>query len=202
MELAAWVSLATVCIFGALTPGPSLIVILKHTIGGGRINGIVASLGQAMGVASYATITVLGLAIVIEQSPMLFNTIRYISIVFILYLAYQSLTSKSALGRLGHEKVDVTLWQSFSEGLMIAFVNPKLAIFFLALFSQFITQDASVLQNAIMVLTVGGIDLLWYSILACLMSTPALINRLRDNINVVEKITGVALLTVAARVAL
>jgi len=202
MELAAWLSLATVCVFGAMTPGPSLIVILKHTIGGSRLHGILASLGQALGVASYATLTVLGLAVVIEQSPMLFNAIRYISIVFILYLAYQSLTAKSALGRLGHDKISVTLWQSFREGLMIAFVNPKLAIFFLALFSQFITTDASFVQNAVMVLTVGGIDLLWYSILACLMSTPALINRLRDNINVVEKITGVALLTVAARVAL
>ena len=202
MELAAWLSLATVCIFGAMTPGPSLIVILRNTVGGSRLNGLVASLGQAMGVATYATLTVLGLAVIIQQSPMLFNGIRYVSIVFILYLAWQALTAKSALGKLDGDKIEVSLGQSFSQGLMIAFVNPKLAIFFLALFSQFIETQASGLQNLVMVATVASIDFIWYSLLACLMSTPGLMTALRNNINVVEKITGVALLTVAARVAL
>lgn len=202
MELAAWLSLATVCIFGAMTPGPSLIVILKHTISGGRINGLLASLGQAVGVGCYATLSVLGLAILIQQSPLLFDVIRYASVGFILYLAYQSFTARSSFGKLDQQKVEVSLWLSFRQGVMIAFVNPKLAIFFLALFSQFISADASSYQQLVMVLTVSGIDLLWYSTLVFFMSTPSLMTRLRNNIGAVEKVTGVALLAVAARVAL
>lgn len=201
MELSAWLSLAAVCVFGAMTPGPSFIVVLKHTISGGRINGLLSSLGQATGVACYATLTVLGLAMVIAQSPVLFDGIRYASIAFILYLAYQALTSKSAFAKLEGQKMVVTYWQSFREGFMIAFVNPKLAVFFLALFSQFIETQATALQNLVMVSTVAGVDLIWYSSLVMLMSTPTLMNKIREHMKVVEKITGLALLTVAARVA-
>ena len=201
MELSAWVSLAAVCVFGAMTPGPSFIVVLKHTVSGGRINGLLASLGQALGVACYATLTVLGLAVVIAESPVLFEGIRYASVAFILYLAYQSLTSKSAFAKLEGQKVTVTYAQSLREGFMIAFVNPKLAVFFLALFSQFIETQASSLQNLVMVATVSGVDLLWYSIIVMLMSTPTLMAKLREHMKIVEKITGLALLTVAARVA-
>ena len=201
MELSAWLSLAAVCVFGAMTPGPSFIVVLKHTVSGGRINGLLASLGQALGVACYAILTVLGLAVVIAQSPVLFEGIRYASVAFILYLAYQSLTSKSAFAKLEGQKVTVTYAQSLREGFMIAFVNPKLAVFFLALFSQFIETQASSLQNLVMVATVSGVDLLWYSTIVMLMSTPRLMAKLREHMKIVEKITGLALLTVAARVA-
>lgn len=201
VELLAWLSLAAVCIFGAMTPGPSFIVVLKHTISSGRVNGLLSSLGQAIGVACYATLTILGLAVVIAKSPVLFEGIRYASIAFILYLAYQALTSKSAFAQLDSQKLSVTRWQSFREGFMIAFVNPKLAVFFLALFSQFIEAQATGLQNLVMVSTVAGADLIWYSSIVMLMSTPSLMAKLREHMKVVEKITGLALLTVAARVA-
>lgn len=201
MELSAWVSLAAVCIFGAMTPGPSFIVVFKHTLSGGRLNGLLASLGQASGVACYASLTVLGLAVMIAQSPMLFAGIRYASVGFILYLAYQALTAKSAFAKLDGQQVSVTCWLSFREGFMIAFVNPKLAVFFLALFSQFIEAQATALQNLVMVSTVAGVDLIWYSSLVMLMSTPSLMTKLREHMKVVEKITGLALLTVAVRVA-
>ncbi len=202
MELTAWLSLVTICIFGAMTPGPSLVVVLKHTVGGGRSNGLVTALGQAMGVAIYATCTVLGLAVLIQESPMVFNAIRYVSIVFILYLAYQAFTSKSGISKIDGEAGNVTLMQSAREGLMIAFVNPKLAIFFLALFSQFISSDASWTQNAVMIATVGLVDFVWYSTIVLTLSQKGFLAALRNNMHIVEKITGVALLTVAARVAL
>jgi threonine/homoserine/homoserine lactone efflux protein len=201
MELTAWLSLVTICIFGAMTPGPSLVVVLKHTVGGGRSNGLVAAIGQATGVAIYATLTVLGLAVLIQESPMVFNAIRYVSIVFILYLAYQAFTSKSGISKIDGEAGNVTLVQSAREGLMIAFVNPKLAIFFLALFSQFISSDASWTQNAVMIATVGLVDFVWYSTIVMTLSQKGFLAALRNNMHIVEKITGVALLTVAARVA-
>ena len=201
MELSAWVSLLAVCIFGAMTPGPSFIVVFKHTVSGGRINGLLSSIGQALGVACYASLSVLGLAVVIANSPILFEGIRYASVAFILYLAYQALMSKSAFAKLDEQKVTVTYWQSLSEGFMIAFVNPKLAVFFLALFSQFIDAQATALQNLVMVATVSGVDLIWYSSVVMLMSTPSLMAKLRAHMKVVEKITGLALLTVAVRVA-
>lgn len=202
MELAAWLSLATICIVGAMTPGPSLAVVLKHTVAGGRINGMVASIAHGLGVAMYATLTVVGLAIVIVQTPWLFDMIKYGGVALLLWMAYQALTAKSSIAKMSEQNTKVTILQSFWEGLMIAFLNPKLAIFFLALFSQFVDAQAGWQQSVIMVTTVGGIDTLWYCLIAAILSQSSMLNSLRNNAHIVEKVTGVALLAVAARVVL
>jgi threonine/homoserine/homoserine lactone efflux protein len=202
MELTAWISLATVCLMGAMTPGPSLAVVLKHTVNGGRANGVVSGIAHGLGVGVYAVFTVLGLALVIKESPMVFNAIRYAGVLFILWLAFKAFTAKSGLANMGESGEKVSLWASLREGWLIAFVNPKLAIFFLALFSQFIQADAGWVVNAILVSTVGFIDMIWYILIALILSQSTMLEKLRNHMHIVEKLTGIALLAVAARVML
>ncbi len=201
MELSAWISLAAICLMGAMTPGPSLIIVLKHTVSGGRLNGVLTSIAHGIGVAIYALLTVIGLAIIIESTPWLFNLIKYAGVILLLWLAYKALISKSSFAEMITQGTKVTKRQSFREGLLIAFLNPKLAIFFLALFSQFVDAQAGWQQNAVMVATVSGIDTLWYCLIALLLSQSAILAKLRNNVHIVEKVTGIALLAVAARIA-
>ena len=202
MELTAWLSLALICMMGAMTPGQSLAVVLKHTISGGRVNGVAASIAHGIGVGVYATLTVVGLALVIQQTPWLFNVIKYAGVVMLLRLAYKALTSKPALDDVDQKEETVTLKESIVQGFMIAFLNPKLAIFFLALFGQFVEADAGWLQNLIMVGTVFSIDTLWYCIIAIVLSQSSLLAKLKNNVHKIDKVTGVVLLAVAARVAI
>jgi len=202
MEFTAWVSLTLVCIMGAMTPGPSLAVVLKHTVSGGRTNGVVASLAHGLGIALYATLTVVGLAIVIQETPWLFSLIKYAGVIMLLWLAFKALTSKPATTKLDQRGPSVTLKQSFLHGFMIAFLNPKLAIFFLALFGQFVDEQAGWQQSVIMVGTVVSVDTLWYCLLVIALSQSTLLEKLRDNAHIIDKVTGVGLLAVAARVAL
>ncbi|WP_019613849.1 LysE family translocator [Psychromonas ossibalaenae] len=201
MELSAWISLAAICLMGAMTPGPSLIIVLKHTVSGGRLNGFLTSIAHGLGVAIYALLTVIGLAIIIESTPWLFNLIKYAGVILLLWLAYKALMSRSSMAEMITQETKVTKKQSFREGLLIAFLNPKLAIFFLALFSQFVDAQAGWQQNAVMVATVSGIDTLWYCLIALILSQSAILTKLRNNVHIVEKVTGIALLAVAARIA-
>jgi threonine/homoserine/homoserine lactone efflux protein len=200
MELTAWFSLAVLCLLGAMTPGQSFIVILKHSTAGGRLNGLVASIGHGFGVMLYAIATVIGLALVIKQTPWLFDAIRYSGAAFLVWLAYKALTSNPQNASLSVAQISVTLKQSFYEGLMISFLNPKLAIFFLALFSQFLNDAAGWQHNIIMVATVSGIDTLWYCVVALVLSHSTMLAKLRNNIGIIEKCSGVVLLAVALRV--
>ncbi|NQZ50031.1 MAG: LysE family translocator [Moritella sp.] len=202
MELTAWLSLALICMMGAMTPGPSLAVVLKHTISGGRVNGVAASIAHGIGVGVYATLTVVGLAIAIQQTPWLFNVIKYAGVAMLLRLAYKALTSKPALDDVAQQQEVVSLKDSIVQGFMIAFLNPKLAIFFLALFGQFVEADAGWLQNLIMVGTVFSIDTLWYCLIAVVLSQSSMLDKLRNNVHKIDKVTGVVLLAVAARVAM
>lgn len=201
MEFTAWLSLASICLMGAMSPGPSFIVVLKHTLAGGRINGVLTSIAHGIGVAMYATLTVIGLAIIIESTPWLFNLIKYAGVILLVWLAFKALTSKTSFAKTIEQKKEVTMRESFWEGLMIAFLNPKLAVFFLALFSQLVDGQASWQQNVIMVGTVSGIDTLWYCLIAIILSQSIILTKLKNNIHIVEKVTGIALLAVAARIA-
>lgn len=200
MELAAWLSLASICVLGAMTPGPSLMIVLKHTMSGGRLNGFIVSIAHGAGIALYAVLTILGMALIIKETPWLFNIIKYAGAAFLLWLAFKALTSKSSLSSLKQETSSVTLKQSAFEGFMIAFLNPKIAMFFIALFSQFIDAEAGIEQKIIMVSTVGGIDTLWYCLIALVLSKSSVLEKLRNNVHIIDKITGIALLGVTARV--
>lgn len=61
MALSVWLSLALVCMMGAMSPGPSLAVVLKHTLSGGMKNGMLAALSHGIGVGLYAAASLLGL---------------------------------------------------------------------------------------------------------------------------------------------
>jgi len=200
MNFTAWLSLATICLLGAMTPGPSLAIVLKHTINNGRYHGVVTGVAHGLGVALYAILAVLGMAILIQETPWLFNVIKYAGAIFLLWLAFKAFTSQSSLNHIAIKEERKSFTQSALEGFMIAFLNPKLAIFFVALFSQFISSEASLLHNVTMVITVGAIDALWYSLIALVLSHPRFIEKLRQHIGWVEKATGIALLSIGARV--
>lgn len=201
MELHLWLSFVVICVMGALSPGPSLAIVIKNTLAGGTPQGYATAISHGLGVALYAAITATGIAVIIVQSPLIFSIIQYSGAVFLLYLGIKSLLSK----KVNHvfsdeeeqEKVRVNGWR---DGFLIAFLNPKLAIFFLALFSQFLTGDASNEQKVIMTVTVGSIDALWYCLVTFTLSRGNIINKLRANSHIVDKVTGSFLILLAARV--
>jgi threonine/homoserine/homoserine lactone efflux protein len=201
MELHLWLSFVAICVMGALSPGPSLAIVIKNTLAGGTPQGYATAISHGLGVALYAAITATGIAVVIVQSPLIFNIIQYTGAVFLLYLGIKSLLSKKVNQVFSdegeQEKVAVNGWR---DGFLIAFLNPKLAIFFLALFSQFLTGDASDEQKIIMTVTVGSIDALWYCLVTFTLSRGNIISKLRANSHIVDKVTGSFLILLAARV--
>ncbi len=61
MTLTVWLSLFTVCLLGAMSPGPSLAIVAKHSLAGGRVNGLATAWAHAFGIGIYAFITLIGL---------------------------------------------------------------------------------------------------------------------------------------------
>jgi len=204
MELHLWFSLVIVCILGALSPGPSLALVIKNTMNGGVNQGYATAISHGLGVALYAAITATGIALILVESPIAFKVIQYAGAAFLLYLGFKALTSKKQTVQIETSEADsgnndLNGWR---DGFLIAFLNPKLAIFFLALFSQFVTEEASTKQKVVMTATVGIIDALWYLIVAFTMSRGPIIDRLKRNSHIVDKVTGVFLIGLAARVVL
>ena len=120
---------------------------------------------------------------------------------FSLYLGVKALLSKKNDHVFSQENsLNNASVKGWRDGFLIAFLNPKLAIFFLALFSQFLGEDASSEQKMIMTATVGSIDALWYCLVTFTLSRGNIINKLRENSHIVDKVTGSFLILLAARI--
>lgn len=169
MTLSVWLSLAAICMLGAMSPGPSLAVVLKHSLNGGMKNGMLAALSHGVGVGLYAGASLLGLGALMMQFPTVYQILVYLGAAYLAYLGLKILFSKPNDSELQVQKSAVSSSKALQDGFAIAFLNPKLAIFFLALFSQFIDPENLTLNiGIIMCLTVFVIDTGWYLLLALL----------------------------------
>ena len=91
MTLANWFPLALICLMGAMSPGPSLALILRNTLQGGRRQGMATALGHGAGVGLYALLTAMGLSLLLTRTPWLFELIRYAGALFLALLGLQAL---------------------------------------------------------------------------------------------------------------
>lgn len=201
MELTSWLALAAICVMGAISPGPSLALIIRNTVQGGQGHGVATALGHGLGVGIYALITALGLSLLITQTPLLFDLIRYGGAAFLAWLGVKALLARPASGESREEEVhQLRGRQGAFEGFMVAFLNPQLAIFFIALFSQFVHADTGWREGSIMMLTAGGIDALWYVLVALVLSRGPVLAWLKAKSTVIDKISGLVLLGLALKV--
>lgn len=200
MELTTWFSLAIICIIGAMSPGPSLAVVLRHSLYNSAGHGIIASVAHGVGVGLYAALSLAGLASLITHFPIVFQTLVYAGAAYLAYMGCKILTSQSS--GLDVSRANTTSYkQAAQDGFAIAFLNPKLAIFFIALFSQFIEPGSMTLFVAILMCgTVLSIDTLWYFFVSVVSAKASEKFDLTKRQAVIDKLLGVAFLLLATRV--
>lgn len=184
-----WLTLASVCLAGAASPGPSLAVVVAAVVGGGRPAGLSAAWAHALGVGLYAAMTVVGISSVLRHAPFLLDALQIAGALYLLWLAFGLLRSTpegamSSGGRVRHAARD---------GFAVAFLNPKLAVFMLALFSQFVDADAGLTTGAILVATATLIDGSWYSLVTLLLSQPRFLSGLQRRALLIDRIFGALL---------
>ncbi|MGY8906190.1 MAG: LysE family translocator [Pseudomonadales bacterium] len=199
MTLATWFSLLAICCLGAMSPGPSLAVVLRHTISNGRAHGMVTAISHAAGVAIWALLTVWGLAVLVVEWPLVYQLLTYAGALYLMWMGIKALRSKGA-GPMHVEPVKAPISEAARDGLMVSLLNPKLAFFFIALFSQFVSAELVLADKLIMMGTASMIDAGWYIIVALALSHSQVLEKLQSKSATIDKISGVILLGLAMRV--
>ncbi|PFG57914.1 threonine/homoserine/homoserine lactone efflux protein [Vibrio sp. ES.051] len=200
MTLTVWLSLFTVCLLGAMSPGPSLAVVAKHALAGGRINGLATAWAHAFGIGIYAFITLIGLAVVLQQSPILFKTISLAGAAYLAYLGFNALRSKGGVAAKLGAAEETTAFQSAREGFFISILSPKIALFFIALFSQFVALGNDLSNQMIIVTTPFLVDGLWYTFITLVLSSSKVVERIRSKAVFIDRLSGIVLMLLALRV--
>lgn len=200
MTLTIWLSILAICVLGAMTPGPSLAVVIRYTVNGSRQHGVAAALFHALGVGFWALMTIWGLALVLTRSPLLFQYLTWAGAAWLAWMGFNALRAGEG-GAMKVEDTDpVPVWRAGLDGLLISLLNPKLALFFIALFSQFVGHARELGDQLLMMVTAAGIDGLWYLLVAIVLSRSSMLERLQHQSHWLDRISGVILIAVALRV--
>ena len=193
MEIKLLIGMSFVCAMGAISPGPSLAVVLRNTISGGRTQGVMTGIGHGIGLGIYAFIAVMGLSSLLLANKQVFNLIQWAGAMFLIWLAFNMIYRPSGISNDNKGN-----WRrGFLEGFMIAFLNPKILVFMAAVFSQFINPDISSAGRFIMAIMAGVIDTIWYVLVATVLAGTPIINKLRANTGLVDRSIGIVMLILA-----
>lgn len=196
MSILQWLSLAGVCLLGAISPGPSLVVIAHASLRAGKGVGLIAAWSHAAGVTLFALATVAGISAFLAEFPALFGALQLAGAAYLIYLAAKLLRSDGMVLNLPTGEQSAGLAAS-RDGFSVAFLNPKLALFMLALFSQFVQSGYGAPELAIMVATAGLIDGAWYSLIALLLTRPRTLDLLSARARLIDRLFGAVLLALA-----
>lgn len=185
-----------------LTPGTDSMYIITRSMAQGQTAGFYSVLGITSGILVHTLLASLGLSVLLANSPTAFMIVKYIGASYLCYLGFKMLTSKQQpliADSLSEDKQLATAkstnhWQIYQQGVLTNVFNPKVALFFLAFFPQFIDSSYAhgMLSFLILGLTFATTGFIWCSCLALLASL--LSKNLRENPSievVLNKISGV-----------
>ena len=179
-------------ILGATSPGPSLAVVLRNTMIGGRSRGLACAVGHGIGFGFYAVSVVFGLVVIMENNPDVFTLMQIICGLFLLYLGIGMIRNEATVIVQSEGKRE-----GFFEGFFIAFLNPKIAVFMLAVLSSVL--DPSMSNDTKWIIAGMGmtIDTVWYVIVALLLSKSTILAKIEQNQRSLNVATGVLMIGLA-----
>jgi threonine/homoserine/homoserine lactone efflux protein len=153
---------AAACLVLCATPGPDMLLIATRSVSQGRASGFATLAGIQVGTYCHALAAALGLSQLFLLVPLAYDVVRYAGAAYLLYLAWQAFRSSGmalspTAGGPRHSLATV-----FRQGLVTNLLNPKMALFVLALFPQFVRPEAGnvALQIMLMATVLNAIGIL------------------------------------------
>ena len=124
-----------------MTPGSDTIYVLTRSAVGGRKNGIISALGISGGILIHSVLAALGLSVILAKSAFAFNIVKFAGAAYLVFLGIKAIFSNKPLIRNSDEVKKVSSLQTFRQGVLTNALNPKVALFFLALLPQFVSPE-------------------------------------------------------------
>ncbi len=197
-------TVAVIHLLAAMSPGIDFAMVARNSLTYSRRTGVYSALGLGLGVVVHLTYCLLGIALIISQSIVLFSFIKLIGAGYILYLGYKSLTSKSSDTAIHaqHHATDISKWKAIRIGFLTNVLNPKVTLFFLSLFTLVISPSTPLWVKLFMGVEMSVVTALWFTFVAYLVSHHFVKSRFQKIQHFAEKFIGVVLIGLGIKVAL
>lgn len=200
--MAHFLTISLIIILAAISPGPDFAMVVKNSLFAGRKSGIMTAAGVTTSLLIHSIYSILGLAVVITHSLLLFNFIKYLGAAYIIYLGIKSIFSKNSSLTLDSTKEPqvITPYRAFMQGFLCNLLNPKAIMFILAFFTLALDPSSTWLQRIGFGIEIALVHLVWFTLLALLITH----SRVKQNISKIQgylaKVMGAVLIGFGARI--
>jgi threonine/homoserine/homoserine lactone efflux protein len=187
-----------IAVLVTITPGAATAMVVRSAMRGGWRAGLRTIAGNSIGVVAWALLSIAGISALVAASEIAFLVLKLTGAAVLVWLGIQSLRRAGAPA-----VIEPRRGRAFRDGLVTSLANPKLAVFFVALFPQFIGDDGDVLLTTLaMAAMIVAFDLVWYTTLAVLASRAKAGFMASRAGRRLERATGAVLIALGLRVAL
>jgi threonine/homoserine/homoserine lactone efflux protein len=194
------VGFAGIAVLVSVTPGPATALVVRSAALHGRREAMLATLGNSTGILIWALASVLGISALVAASEAAFVALKVVGAVVLVWLGVQALRGARGSRAAGRGEAGRS---AYGNGLVTSFANPKLAVFFIALFPQFLNGGDSVLLTTLaMALLLIAVDLVYFTLLALAVSRARRAVVGSTLARRVERLTGAVMIALGVRVAL
>lgn len=191
-----------VALIVTMTPGPATATVIRVAARDGRRSALGAVAGNSCGVLLWGALSAVGVSSLILASQVAYDALRIAGAAVLVVLGVRSLLHRGRSGDPEDEPTRTRGLRGWRLGLVTGVANPKLAVFFVALFPQFLSPHAAVLPAALaMAGVIVAFDVIWFSTLTWLVDRAGALLRPRLN-RLLERITGGVLIGIGTRLAL
>jgi len=171
-----WTEFLTVALIHLLavaSPGPDFAVVVRESVAHGRRAGTWTALGVGCGIFIHVTYSLLGIGLIVSQSIMLFNVLKWAAAAYLFYIGIKALRARPAPAGAEQallEQVDRSSRGAFVSGFVTNGLNPKATLFFLSLFTVVINPHTPLAIQAGYGLYLACATAVWFSFVALLFS--------------------------------
>ena len=122
MSFIIFIQIFFACLIGAMLPGPSMVMVVNNAIFKNRYHGILTSIGHGIGISIYAVFAVIGISLIIETNIIIFNSVKLISVFFLIFMGLKTIFNNSSINfDQGEFNGKLFLFSGF-----FIFLNPKI----------------------------------------------------------------------------
>jgi threonine/homoserine/homoserine lactone efflux protein len=137
MEINTLFYFLTASVILTLAPGPDNMYLLAKSLASGARSGVALSAGLASGIVFHTTLVILGVAALLQSSPLAFTVLKFVGAAYLLYLAGKAFREHGEL-QLGEAGEGAPYLAIYRRGVLMNVLNPKVLLFFLAFLPQFV----------------------------------------------------------------
>ncbi|MFM9380813.1 LysE family translocator [Pseudomonas sp. UV AK001] len=168
--MSEWIVVITITLLACISPGPDFALVSRNGLLLSRRAGVLTAMGIGLGVLVHVGYTLLGLGLVLQQSPWLFNALKLAGAAYLVYLGIKMLRSRADAQQPDAASPALSDLAALRSGFLTNALNPKTSIFIVSLFMGVVRPDTGLPVQMAYGVFIAGAHVLWFSLVALCFS--------------------------------